>query len=785
MLSQFRFRYHVLLLVVLLLGWELFHSSMGSNRWLGSFAAGPSLVEFSSLGDFTARTATGGRLIPGKHGALRINLSAEALDSASWYLLRISAGEGPEFALQVINRANQKTAKRVLLPARSSTQEYSLALDPAHLPESNRLQLWYERPEEFELHDLQIHRLRPIWRWVRPGILLLGPLLVGLFGWLHRQRLSDYFCASDEPSFPHQQPLWNGLAALIFTLICFHIFFWAPVQQLIDQKFSTVVSHRLLTARTFSLPKDFSHAQGDELPYQLQRVGDQVYHFYPNAVAALNVPIVAAYQLAGIEPLGPDGRFLRQNERRILRFAAAFQAALLCALLFYLARSFLRPGPALALAALFAFGTQIFSTLSRSYWSHTWASLLLTAAICLLLAPKLYERKTIYLASATLLSWSFFCRPQIALSIIGITVYLILTKRRHLATFVTTGIAWALLFITYSLNTFQQLLPPYFFSNQMESGRLGLTSLATSYPSAVFGTLISPGRGLFVYSPIFALALLLAARYRHWMPQRKLAVTGLVVILVHWQLISAHRGWGGLSFGARHYSDVLVWFFVLSVLVVLSLQRVSRERFIAWKSGIFAASGCVIAASLFINFRGAAASATLRWQEESVWDWSRPQFLAGLIPERREKTLEERLAAMKFDRSVVDRERQSACRLMAGPTVTDRLASSCKTPMRSRHEPGSDWRSTPHPGTTRFRCSSMTETRYKLYSLRKRECAKSTSSRFHHFRGDFSSYGAIRLGLLGARISAYSVSASSHQLSAPRTKNSPLLRWSHPPSIPM
>jgi hypothetical protein len=434
-------------------------------------------------------------------------------------------------------------------------------------------------------------------------------------------------------------------------LTCFHIFFWAPVQQILDGKFSTVVSHRILTARTSSLPENFSHTQTDELPYQFQSVDDKIYHFYPDAVPLLNVPIVAAYQLAGISPVGPDGQFLRQNEQRILRFAAALQAALLCGLFFYLARIFLRPGTALGLAALFAFGTQVFSTLSRPYWSHTWGSLLLTAALCLLLAPKLHTRKATYFASATLLSWAFFCRPQIALSIIGITVYLIATKRRHLTPFIATGTTWALIFSFYSLDTFHQLLPPYFFSSQIESGLIGISALASSYPSALLGTLVSPGRGLFVYAPIVGITLVLATLYWKRIPQKKLAVTSVGIISFHWLLLSANRKWwGGQSYGPRLFSDVLVWFFLLTILLLIGLRSTKRKGWTPGRRSAVVFTTLFVAASLFINYRGATSKKSFQWRGYSFWDWRHPQFLAGLLPEGGEKNLEEKIEAARLSR---------------------------------------------------------------------------------------------------------------------------------------
>ena len=215
-----------------------------------------------------------------------------------------------------------------------------------------------------------------------------------------------------------------------------------------------------------------------------------------------------------------------------------------------------------------------------------------------------------------------------SLSIVAVTVLLLVERTAHLRYYLATGATWALLFIVYSKNVFGTLFPPYFLSSHLQSGVLGVETLQSSYVEALAGTLISPGRGLFVYVPITAVILFAALRYRRSMPQKPLALAAIAVILAHWQLISASQiWWGGQSYGPRLFADVLPWFYLLAVLVIEGLGPAIRTTSRAERSALFAATALAAMLSLFINARGATARETIQWRGYSLWDWQHPQFL--------------------------------------------------------------------------------------------------------------------------------------------------------------
>jgi hypothetical protein len=621
-----RFSSEALLLGLLLLSWVAGLLFVQSPTGLLIFSVRPG-TDLTTEARGPVRRDNGRLVIRGSHA----RLASFELEPPSSYLVIVRAPAGGRFTLQLVDSDSRAPVTTRRIPPRTRQRDFLLLLDPEDLPHRVRLDLRQRSPAELVLERVELRRLSGSYRWVSRAIAVLGPMLLVLFGLRHRQALIEYFGPRRGDRSRNTRG-WDRVFALVVLLACFLSYWAAPVQQLIDAKFITVVSHSLLDSGTLSLPPDFRPAQKAGKIYQLQKIGDKTYHFFADAPAILNAPFVALFRLGGITPLTADGEFDRQSEQRILRFTAAFLAALLCAVLFRLARFWLEPGWALGLTAAFAFGTQIFSTLSRSYWSHSWAVLLLATALSLLLSPRVNDKTWSYVASASLLCWAYFCRPTMSLSIIGITVLLFLTKRRFLPYFLATGLAWAALLATYSLRVFGTPLPPYLLSSHLSSGRLSGGILMTSYPEALLGTLISPGRGLFVYVPLYALILVIVIRHWHSIPDKSLAVTGLAICAAHWQVVSLFRNWwGGQCFGPRLMSDIVPWFFVLAALAVSSWHSTTREGPARWRVLRLAAVALVVAASIFVNTRGAIAKETV--QGAGIWNWRHPQFLDGLIPE--------------------------------------------------------------------------------------------------------------------------------------------------------
>jgi len=148
----------------------------------------------------------------------------------------------------------------------------------------------------------------------------------------------------------------------------------------------------------------------------------------------------------------------------------------------------------------------------------------------------------------------------------------------------------------------------------------------------LLGNLISPARGLFVFSPVLIFAIsgfVLAMRQRE---QRPLHLTFGLIIVLHWLAVSHFNPWwGGHSFGPRIMSDVLpflCYFLAFSVQWCLSARSWPHVTATACLAGL-------AAVSMVIHAQGAFRSSPHWWnaypvdvndQPARLWDWSDPQF---------------------------------------------------------------------------------------------------------------------------------------------------------------
>ena len=149
--------------------------------------------------------------------------------------------------------------------------------------------------------------------------------------------------------------------------------------------------------------------------------------------------------------------------------------------------------------------------------------------------------------------------------------------RKHLALFVATGLTWAVLFSLYSRTVLGSPLPYYFLKHFLK--RRMVDTFAEGIPDSWVATLFSPGRGLFVFSPVLlVIVLLILVLWRH-LNFKWTAVVGLAVIAAHWRVIASFRSWwGGASFGPRLFTDVLPWFFLLGMLALAALLAFTSKK---------------------------------------------------------------------------------------------------------------------------------------------------------------------------------------------------------------
>ncbi len=350
----------------------------------------------------------------------------------------------------------------------------------------------------------------------------------------------------------------------------------------------------------------------------------RAYNFYPVAVPILITPAIAALEwtLPALRPLaayaapGPRRAFLSGDLAGSSMLVELLLASALIAaaavILFLFAGQLADWRAALVIALIFAFATSAWSTGSRALWMHGFSMLLLPAGLWAMWRGR-------WALAGSVLLLAFFVRPTNVIPLAFAGVWALTQGRRAVVRFALGALPVMLVFVSINAATYGTILAPFFFPARANTASLALHA---RFGEALLGNLISPSRGLFVYTPIALFSL-----YGVWLwirdtKRRVLGVYLAAVFITHYLLMSSYEDWfGGHSYGPRYFSD-------LSSLFALALLPV-RGR-IRWVAGL------ALAVSLFMHAQGAwcwpcvdwnSRPVNIRYSQWRLWDWSDPPFL--------------------------------------------------------------------------------------------------------------------------------------------------------------
>jgi hypothetical protein len=371
-----------------------------------------------------------------------------------------------------------------------------------------------------------------------------------------------------------------------------------------------------------SLALDRYYRGEPSLPYWVQKVGEHYLSSYPVLPGLLAVPVY----LLPILALG-DGSWPVINA--LAKLSASLIAAL-SVLLVYLALARLAPpAAALAMALVYAFGTATWSVSSQGLWGHGPAQLFAAAALYALLRAAAEPR---WLAPAGVaVGLMVASRPATALVALGLLAHGLLAHRRHGLRMLGGAVAAGLPFALLNLWQFGSLQGGYAKLNATHATYHGVASAWNgSVPGGVLGLLVSPSRGLLVYSPVLVFAVaglvIALADRREPLVSCCAAATGLALLT----LAGFSVWWGGHSFGPRLLADVLP---LLALGLVPVWPRIGAS---GWLRAAFVG---LLAVSIGIQVVGAFYYPSPRdvdWNtsprdvdeaHDRLWDWKDPQIL--------------------------------------------------------------------------------------------------------------------------------------------------------------
>jgi len=285
------------------------------------------------------------------------------------------------------------------------------------------------------------------------------------------------------------------------------------------------------------------------------------------------------------------------------------------ALIWLIARHYLNRGSAGALTAAYALGTCVWSVSSQSLWQHGPNELFLAAGTYgLCHASRGHRFVALTAASYAAATW---CRPTSALVVLAVAAYFAWIDRKALLIYLGTGLPFGLALVVYNL---------HFFGKPLGFGQTMLHELAqlkTGSPEiwqtplwlGAAGELLSPSRGLFVFSPFLIFALW--GLWMVWQDPRWTALRPLsLALLAIWCVEFRHFDWwSGWSFGYRHLVDSTT---ILVLFLMPLWSRLERHLWLRW--GFFA----LVAWSVGVQALGALAFDITGWNNRVAFIIGQP-----------------------------------------------------------------------------------------------------------------------------------------------------------------
>jgi hypothetical protein len=412
----------------------------------------------------------------------------------------------------------------------------------------------------------------------------------------------------------------------------FSIFVASPVLQVNDSRYSMLTAESLIQNHSpdldyYSIPAFESDRVNHGYP--LGRANGRLLYGFAHGSAFLSVPFVALMNWFGVSPATPSLEFNLQGELIIQKFEAAVVSASAVSVFFLTSTLALDLTWSSLIAVGAGLGTQVWSTASRGMWQHTWEIMLGSLVVYLLMAAELRAARMRPVLLASLLSWMFFVRPTGGVAVVCTSVYVYTRWRSELLRFAMAGAAWFAAFVAYSLRVFGGLVPRYYYS-------LGLpfpwgVPISPHPMTALYGTLFSPSRGIFIFCPVFAWLLFVTFRYWNLIRPRALVITALFVWTGIWLAVINHGDWwGGACYGPRFLSDAIPWLVLIAIATVNAIPPPRRTI----RDPLIATCAFLVIIGIGMNAIGALYPQTMAWNfrgpsPDIMLDWSYPQFLAG------------------------------------------------------------------------------------------------------------------------------------------------------------
>ena len=354
-----------------------------------------------------------------------------------------------------------------------------------------------------------------------------------------------------------------------------------------------------------------------------RRVRGHLRSSYPVGPAILASPVYVA-------PVVFDMLHGFHDYRVVGKLAASLIAAISAAFVFLSLLRFCGRTSALLLTVVYALGTSVWSIASQALWQHGPALLCLSLALWAALRLREHDRAGDAVLVSIGAGMAVVCRPQDAIGSLSIGLFALVSRPRRAPFLVLPAALIGALLAVYNVHAFGNVSGGYedLYASPAHAFRHITPENAFTLPLAegLSGLLVSPSRGLFVYSPVLAVAfgaLAITALAKEELLARTLLVW-VVVTLCLWAKF--RLWWAGTSYGPRYLTELAL---PLVLGLGMAIHRIRAHAVL---------SVAVVALSVFgigVQALGAATwecgwHYTPGWVHyglERLWDYKDPEIL--------------------------------------------------------------------------------------------------------------------------------------------------------------
>ncbi len=371
----------------------------------------------------------------------------------------------------------------------------------------------------------------------------------------------------------------------------------------------------------------------NEFPRYLRYVRDHYMSKYPVMPAILSIPVYTVPVLFGLTEGAVSSMGFTQTEivgTLLSKISGSLVVSISVGILYLTLLRITNKRSALWIALIYGLATSSWAVSSQGLWQSSMSQPCLAFAFYFFIKAKENTRNIIY--AGIPLALSVACHPQNFIFVLIMFVYVIHKHRAQIIHFMAFPTIMATILLTYNLYYFGTPMGGYGTSTESSIEKENLSDASRfSYPrlKRLLGLLVSPSRGLLVYSPclIFAFIGMVGALYHRNLLLTYVAIATIMTIIFY----SSYYAWhGAFGYSYRMLVDLLPG---LCLFLAVVYGWIIKHR---WVKSLFV---FLVVFSIFIQIIGAffypsgffdEASKSDRRNDQIFWNWKDPEFVRCL-----------------------------------------------------------------------------------------------------------------------------------------------------------